>query len=269
MLDRTRSTGTVARIVRLMKQLAEAEGNATISGLSEQTALPPSTVHRLLDLLAGEGMVERDRSRPRYRVGSEFFRMAALVSRQMPVGRLALPIMQQAVAAHDEACYLCLLMPAAGRMMFAEAAEPSHLLSYRIPLNQPLSLLWGASGRSILAHLPEDEARLMLKNERAAGRPDQELPAWTALRADLAAIRALGCAVSHGQRIKGAVGIFAPVFDVHGNVAGSLGFTIPELRFDPRREPGLSRAVILSASRLSRALGCSESPLAKPAGAAA
>ena len=267
MLDRTMSTGTVARTVRLMKQLAETEGTATISSLSEQTALPPSTVHRLLDLLAGEGMVERDPSRPHYRVGAEFFRMAALVSRQMPIGRLALPIMLQAVASHDEACYLCLFMPSAGKMIFAEAAEPSHLLSYRIPQNRPLSLLWGASGRSILAHVPEDEAMQLLKTERASGGSDLKLPAWTGLRADLAAIRERGYAVSHGQRIKGAVGIFAPVFDVNRKVVGGLGFTIPELRFDPKREPSLSRAVMLSASRLSQALGCSENPAANSAGA--
>jgi DNA-binding IclR family transcriptional regulator len=71
----------------------------------------------------------------------------------------------------------------------------------------------------------------------------------------LAAIRARGYALSFGQRIPGAVGLFAPVFAADGQVAGSIGYTIPEQRFRRASEAALSRRIRELAAGLSTALG--------------
>ena len=72
---------------------------------------------------------------------------------------------------------------------------------------------------------------------------------------ELAAIRARGYALSFGQRIAGAVGIFAPVYGAGGRVTGSLGFTIPEQRFEPAREAEFAREACRLAAELSAGLG--------------
>jgi len=46
-----------------------------LAQLAETTHLPRSTLHRLLACLVGEGFVERDPERPRYRLGPESFQL--------------------------------------------------------------------------------------------------------------------------------------------------------------------------------------------------
>ncbi|MBC7779474.1 MAG: IclR family transcriptional regulator, partial [Proteobacteria bacterium] len=76
-----------------------------------------------------------------------------------------------------------------------------------------------------------------------------------ALTQGLAAIRTRGYALTFGQRIAGAVGIFAPVFGASGRVTGSLGFTIPEHRYDAAREVPISACAVRLADQLSASLG--------------
>ena len=79
-------TGTVARTVRVMRALAEAGEPLTVAELGRRLGLPRPTVHRLLGLLAAEGIVASDGG-GRYEVGREYRRLAALVGARRDRGR--------------------------------------------------------------------------------------------------------------------------------------------------------------------------------------
>ncbi len=255
-VDADRGTGTVARAVRVMRALADADGDVSISNLAQRLALPPSTVHRLLDLLAGEGVVEHDDVLRMYRPGLEFYRIAASVYTRMPVRSIALPFLQDAAHENNESAYLALLDSQQGKLIFAATAESQALLSYRITLNQLQSLVTGASGLSILAWMKEEEIDRIHRREA-----DQVAsPARADLFKELAEVRENGFALTFGQRIKGAVGICAPVFNARASVIGSLGYTIPDVRYQQSLLPKLSDAVMRHANALSKALGCLQIP---------
>src|SRR5271156_5948753 len=111
------TTGTVARAVLLLARVA-AEGTTTIKSLSQALSLAPSTVHRLLDLLASQGMIEHDVKHRRYSIGPEFYRVSALVVTRYDLVTLALPILREVVSEADESCVLGLYWPAQRRMSF-------------------------------------------------------------------------------------------------------------------------------------------------------
>ncbi len=251
-------TGTVNRAVAILREMAEAEGDVQIKTLAERLLLPPSTVHRLLELLAHEGMIERDETARAYRVGREFYRLSSLVFNKHPIQSVAMPILKEVLRENNETAYLGLYLPQGGKMMFAADCESSHPLGYRVKKNEPLSLLTGASGRSILAYLPQDAVERVLAAEKDDPAVRRAAPSRKALHEALAQIRGQGFAVTFGQRIPGAVGIFAGVFDMHGKVVGSIGYTIPEQRYHKNLLPQLSAAVRRAAHALSRALGYKE-----------
>ncbi|MFN7752732.1 MAG: IclR family transcriptional regulator [Pseudomonadota bacterium] len=244
-------TGTIARAVAVLAAVSESPSGVRIHQLAAALALPASTVHRLLERLIREGMVERDTEAPVYRAGREFLRIAARVVNTHPVQSIAGPFLDEAVRSANETAYLCLYLPAEHRLTFAAHRESTHPLGYRVRSNEPQSLLEGASGRSILAWLDEAARAASLAREATL----RSLPARRALLQDLAAIRERGYALSRGQRIPGAVGLFAPVFGADGQVVGSLGYTVPEQRFRGSSEPALARRVRDLAARLSTALG--------------
>lgn len=257
---RGESDGTVARLVGVLRHLAETGGEVTVKGLAQSAGLPPSTAHRLLGLLARVGMVEVDAARHRYRPGLEYYRLSALIMGRMDIGELARPIMDAVVAECGETCVLGLYLPADRRMMFVARADSAHPLRYPLELHRPLSVAWGATGRAILAFLPAVEIEAVLAMGEPAPATGAAPPAPAAMRRLLADIRAAGVAVSHGEKIPGAVGIAAPVTSAGGRTVGSLSVTIPELRFRKEAEPRLVALVRGRAAELSRALGATPVP---------
>ena len=87
--------GTVARVVGLMRALAEAGREVGVSELARRLELPVSTVHRLLKLLIEEGMAEKAHDRRRYRAGLELFRVGALVANQRHQAEVVEPFLRR------------------------------------------------------------------------------------------------------------------------------------------------------------------------------
>jgi DNA-binding IclR family transcriptional regulator len=99
-----------------------------------------------------------------------------------------------------------------------------------VDLHQWLPLHAGATGLAILAYLPEEERQRIY----AAGL-DKATPATivsvTELEKELEQVRLRGYALTMSQRVQGAVGFAAPVFDSSGVVCGDMCLTLPEQRF--------------------------------------
>lgn len=220
-------SGTVARSVRVLRFIGECR-TTTIREASVALNLAPSTVHRLFDLLAREGMIEHDKTRHSYRAGPEFFRIAAQVVAKYDLRTIARPIMREVVATCAESCVLGLFLPAIRKMTLVEQVDPPLPLRYQLPLNTHLSLLSGASGRSILAFLAPDQIELILEEEKS----ESARMAWSRVKVsrELKVIQQKGFAVSHGEIVDGAMAIAAPVIGAEGRAIASLAVTAPNER---------------------------------------
>lgn len=246
--------GTVQRVVEIIRFFGE-RGDATLKELSLALSLAPSTCHRLLELLGRDGFVEQDAVHRRYRIGREFFRIAALVQSKHDIRAIALPFLRKLVDACDETSVLCLYVPSEGKIFFAEKVDSSMMLRYQLPMNTLMSVLWGASGRSILAYLDAEEIDHIYAAEGRAPGSGEALPLRRTLDKELEAIRQRGYDVSYGQKIAGAVGFGAPVFGVDGKVVGSINVTVPATRIAAKDRPRLAALVRATAAELSAALG--------------
>lgn len=252
-------TGTVARVALLLRLIVEQQGPFTLTDIAQASNLPAPTVHRLLDLLTQQGLVAHAKSQRSYRVGTELYRIASLVRVNVPLNQIVQPILADAAQECDETCYFALYLPAQLAVMYESRVDSSHSLDYRVEFNRPMSLLWGSSGRAILAFLPPERIQAAIEQERRFSR-DGRVPDETRLMAELKRIREQGYAYSRGQRVPGAVGVLAPVFDQTGTIYGSLGFTVPEQRFREDKLPQFIASATRHAAQLSNALGASMSP---------
>lgn len=250
----SQALGTVQRVVEILRYFAD-RGESTLKDLSGSVALAPSTCHRLLDILSLDGIIEHTAARQNYRIGCEFFRIAALVQAKHNIRAIAEPFLSAAVEASNESCVLSLYLPFQGKMIYAEKADSSRLLRYQLPMNVPVSVLWGASGRAMLAWFNKEEIDRIYATEGEAPASGEPLPTRKTLDQLLGLIRNRGYVVSYGQKIEGAVGFGAPVFGVDGTVVGSLCITVPRANVMRRDEARLGRLVQEQAGRLSAALG--------------
>ena len=158
---------------------------------------------------------------------------------------------------------LSVYVPRSGMSMVTKVIYGSHPLRYDAPLYQPSSLVWGATGRGILAFLPPETLDTILAKEGPSpADPRKPVKAATVLR-ELQQVREQGYAHTRGQKIRGAVGISAPVFNANGVVA-ALCITVPDSRFEERTEKPFASALVQQADQLSAALGYRGAPASLP-----
>lgn len=246
--------GTVSRTLALVQLLAGTDDSVAVHEVAEKLGLPPSSTHRLLQQFLAEGFAVADPLTRRYRRGPAFRRVVALVQKRSSLAQVVQPYLEELTQVCDEATLFAVYDRTTVSVVFVAKTESSHQLSYRIDLNTPVSAYWGSSSQVILAYLPEAEQRRVVAaagpSPVGAREPLQE----DELAARLARIRAKGYAVTKGQKLPGAVGTAAPVFDSNG-IVGSLTVTIPEVRFSRSIGPQIERLVVGTAKRISADLG--------------
>jgi len=124
------------------------------------------------------------------------------------------------------------------------------------PVNEWLPVHGGASGRALLAFLPEEERRAVLTSPLPA-LTDRTITDPQVLEDSLAEIRRRGYAISRGERAAGGVGIAAPVLG-EGRLLGVVGIGMPEQRFAASLERRLARRVLAAAAAVAQAVGAAD-----------
>ena len=256
--EESSSLGTVARVALLLKVLAEAGGDMQLVRVAGQLNLAASSTHRLLGLLVDCGLAKKGKQPGSYRPGFEFVRLAGLVlAGSDDLIELATDFMKNVVDATEETCVLSVYMPRERKCMVGKVINGPHPLRYESQVYRVSPLPFGATGKGILAFLPDSVISEVLADGDVSpitGKPVTDSPS---VRRELMRFRKQGYAITRSQRTAGAVGISAPVFDRNGNVLGALCLTIPETRFDDRKERSLAEVVMGQSHRISAALGFS------------
>lgn len=247
-------TGTVSRAMRLLALLADAGKPVTIKYISEQTGLAPSTAHRLLGLLKDEGFVIDVLHSRSYAIGPQFYRVSARVVSSASQMDFIARVLEELCETYNETVLFGQYLASEGSMSFAIRRDGNQKLLYQIEMHTPLSLVWGASGRSILAHLPANKVAEILARETDAPGNGEAPPALNQLMSDLREIKSAEYCVSYGQKLPGSRGIATPLFDQSG-IIGSLCLTAPEDRQKDIDVDAIGRDLAAKAGKISHALG--------------
>ncbi|MFQ6684879.1 helix-turn-helix domain-containing protein, partial [Bordetella pertussis] len=186
--------GTVERIVRLIAFLASQDDDVGVKDIADELQLPHSTAHRLLQQLVALNLMQRVQGARRYAFGPEMYRLGAMISNKVNVVQLASAPLHRIVAYTNESCALALYRDQDATLVFAKQVESANQLRYQLDLYRPVSVLWGASGHAVLAHLPPERVRTLLKKEPLSPTGLAALPARE-LNRDLKQIREQGYSV--------------------------------------------------------------------------
>lgn len=251
-----RETGTVRRVLLLLSALADHPGESA-QGLSAQALatrlnLPRSSVHRLLAMLRENGYAGHEHNG--FGPGLELFRIAGRLAGRMPYRKFAEPYLQDLSARFHETTILALLAREQLKMFYAAKGSPPDPMRYNIELGALEPLVWGATARVMLAHVSEAEITAAIgRREPSPARRLQ--PDETEIRGAIERIRRDGYDITQAHRTPNAVGIAAPFFNAAGEVAGSLGFLIPQFRWVSAPQDAVVAAITEAAADMSRQLG--------------
>jgi DNA-binding IclR family transcriptional regulator len=245
-------SGTGPRLIALLQLIAEGGRGFSLKELAARANLPPSSVHRLLQVLTRAGMVERGPHQS-YGPGRELHRMASLLRARFDLSRTARPFLERLWTEWQETCALCLFNPTSRTGSIVDVILTTHPLRFAVEIGMELALPWGSLGQAMLAHLPAQDVAAVLDVATVGPLSGRPLAPRAEVLAGLERIRAQGYADYFDPKFDVA-GVAAPLFERNGALLGCLGVTMPSQRFDLHDRAAMGAAVRDAAHELTRLL---------------
>ncbi len=233
-------------MLAVLQAFSPGRHTLTARELAEATAIPLPSMYRYIALLRDTGLLAGD-DHGAYHLSPRLIALARAAEAAEPLIELADPVMRDLVAECGETVVCVRLI--ARVPVCVHRVEPAPRRRVTFAPGQPLPLLRGASGRVLLAGLPERQRRELLaplaQSDPAAAERLAESVARAATR---------GWDTSEEEIGRGVWAASAAVTDGRGTVA-ALTVPSPLVRAPAELQERLVGQVLTAAARLSELVG--------------
>lgn len=217
----TPGVGMLPRAFALIRALASLQaGGARVTQLAKAVGLTQGTAHRILRALIAEGIVEQDERSKLYRLGVDFFALAAQAGNPGGMRSLCRPALLRLCASLGETIFL--LAKSGFDAVCLDLCEgPFPIRSFTNDVGGRIALGVGQGSLAILAFLPEAEReeviRFNVPRIRGYGVLDEVY-----LRTEIERVRQLGYAARNSGVLEGMAGVAVPILDRTGYAVAAL-----------------------------------------------
>ncbi len=247
---------SVEKAVDILSCFTVETPSLSVTEISFLTEFSQSTVSRILATLEKKKCIERMTPGGKYRLGIKFHQWKSILSQGAGIADLARPVMEKLRDFCGEEVSLYVLSE--GNRICVEAVKSRYGLARVTQVGKILPLHCGASGKVLLAYLPENERREIICGKPLEKYTPKTITDPVELEADLKKIRKNGFAMSFEEREAGNYSVVTPVLTKKGKIVASLSICGPLFRLsDEQREKNIA-AALDAAQEISQALGRSE-----------
>jgi IclR family pca regulon transcriptional regulator len=228
-----------------------------VSDVARDVGLSRSTTHRYIATLAGLGYLQQDPPTRKYRLGPRVLDLGFSAINSMDLRELAAPHLQ---ALSDETGHTVNMAVLDGvDIVYIERCRTSRQGQRDIDLNlhigSRLPAYCTSMGKVLLANLPPEGLRDVLKRTQFARRGPNTLTARAELLAELERVRATDLAVNNEELAYGLRSIAAPVRSQAGEVVAAINLAVHRsmVSFDAllaRLSPPLQRTAAEISARI-------------------
>lgn len=233
----------------VLNLVSAARAPMTFTQLQRASALPKSTLHRMLGTLVREGLLRHDSYNKTFQLGFRLLELAHEVWSDFDLRVAAQDELVRLRNAFDESVQLVVL---SGQQMVVVANEDAGRepqVTSKVGLRLPLHA--SAAGKAIAACLPPAQQSDLLAASPLVRFTERTLVDEPALRAELDLTRARGYALEVSEYDATRVSVAAPVFDYEGRVIGAVAVTASTAQLDARRAHSLSAELIGAARTIT------------------
>jgi IclR family acetate operon transcriptional repressor len=231
------------RAFELLEHMAAAGGEVALSQLAAASGLPVPTIHRIVRTLVASGYVLQLPSR-RYALGPRLIGLGESASRT--VEAWATPHLLALAEASGETANLAMLD---GDMVVYVAQAPSsrHTVRMFTEVGRRVFAHCTGVGKALLAHLPADEVRRIVRAAGMPARTDHTITDVDRLLDELERIRSQGYAVDDGEQ---ELGVRCVAVAVPGSPTSALSVSGPASRVTHDAVPALVPVLLAAADGL-------------------
>lgn len=251
----TPGTGTLQRAFAVIRALAEAQPDGgRVTRVAKAVGLTQGTVHRILQSLMAEGIVEQDENSKLYRLSVDFFALAAQAGNPNGMRTLCRPALLRLCASLGDTIFL-LVKSGFDAVCLDMCEGPFPIRSFTGDIGGRVALGVGQGSLAILAFLPEAEReeiiRFNVPRIRGYGVLDEVY-----LRTEIERVRQLGYAGRNSGVLDGMAGVAVPILDRTGVAVAALSVGTLAARLGDDRLP----MVVELLKRQANAIGPQTNP---------
>lgn len=202
----------------------------TFDEIKAQCRFPASTLYRFLDNLTRGGLLTLNPLTKEYRLGAVFIRLGQVAQKGIPLVELCYPLMRRLSAETGESVFLS-IREGGGKVCVSSVESGRRPVRYVPRPGSVAPLHVGASGKAILAFLPQEEIGELLEKGKLVSQTPKTVTDKVKLKNRLVRIRENGYDYSEGESVPGAWGLAFPLLDLTGYVYASL--TLAGTMLDP------------------------------------
>jgi DNA-binding IclR family transcriptional regulator len=229
----------------------------TMTQIAEQIGIHKSTVHRLLATLEKRRFVERDSATGVYRLGIRLLQMAYLTLEQNDLRRMATPFLQRLWEEHRETVHLAVLDDV--DVVFVDVIESPQRVKLAAAIGERLPAFATASGKAILACLPDPAVHKILQNGMPRHTP-RTLCLPEALFEDLRLVRERGFAVDEQELEDGINAVASAILDSSGQPIAAVAIAGPAYRLAQERLLQIGPSISATARDITREMSMAVQP---------
>lgn len=214
MATQGRKVHSIEKAVTLLDCFWIARRPLALAELVQMTGWAKSTIHGLLSSMTDSRIIEQSELDGKYRLGYHLYELGSAVNASWSEISLARTRLLQIANTIRESAYLARLC--GDELLLAVCAEPSE--GFRVSTEEGTRIPIHASsqGKVILAHMPEEEARLLLERKGMQAYTPHTIRDWDSLQVQLEQIRRQGYALERSEYQVGLQSIGVPIFDGTG-----------------------------------------------------
>jgi len=246
------SVRAVERALEILLCFTRQESTRSLTQIAESVHMSKTTVHRLLATLEHKRFITRDKVTGLYRLGFRFLEMASIIMQDAELQRWVEPYLRRLAEACGETADISILD--GSHVIYLEVIESPQRIKIAAAVGQRLPAFCTASGKALLAYLPQEQVRKILEGnlKKYTERTPVSLPD---ILENLSVTAERGYATSEQEYEPDINAVAAAIFDPERNPVASIAVVGPSFRLARDRFPALGEAVQKTAAEISSEVG--------------
>ncbi|MFC5971130.1 IclR family transcriptional regulator [Halomarina salina] len=221
----TRTLTTVQHAFDVVRALEELDG-AGVTELADRLGMSKSAVYSHLATLKEERFVVKEGTT--YELSLQFLLLGEYVRNRHVLYRHGNRVLEELAEETGEYAHLATEQHGLGVNLYKVRGEKAVGSDYQTSkLQRPDFLHFSATGKAILASLPEERVHDIVDRYGLERKTERTITDRDALFADLERVRERGYSTNDEEEVKGLQAVGAPVRDASGRVLGSISVSGP------------------------------------------
>nr|WP_296771589.1 IclR family transcriptional regulator [Rhodococcus sp. (in: high G+C Gram-positive bacteria)] len=241
---------SVDRAIEVLEYLAD-HGESGVQDVALHLDVHKSTAFRLLGALEARRLVEQPGERGKYRLGFGLIRLAAAVSGQLDISRIARPVCEALAEEIGETVNVAI--PDGVVVVNVDQIRGGSSIISHNWTGERTALHATSSGKVLMAY--DDALREAGLGHRLERYTERTVTSRAALLAELESVRDNGIAYAREELEIGLSATGAAILDPDGTAVGAITVSGPTFRLDEEQLLAAGQAVLAAAQKVSSLLG--------------